>query len=121
MERAACQRVCSWTVEHLAIDREARPMARTVPRLLGGVPSNDATKMRAHARDGMEAASVIAMNRETLTVDANCLSLTLADLAQRLRLRRSKSIAEEMQRYKIAIEFCPLSRRPRKDGVIIVM
>src|SRR4051812_41037279 len=59
------------SVEHGAVDAEARTVARAVPRLLGAVNLHEAAEMGAPARPRVQRALRIAIRGEPLTSHAN--------------------------------------------------
>src|SRR5687768_17119107 len=55
--------VAGRSIKDIAFAVEARSMARTIPRMLGGVPFDDATEVRADGRLFMQGPRVVTVDR----------------------------------------------------------
>lgn len=57
------QRSSCGSVEHFTVDTEARAVTRTIPGRRGGVEPYEATQVRAYARDSVEHALWVPIDR----------------------------------------------------------
>ena len=75
-------------MDDLAVKRETRAMARTIPAPVGLVPAKDAAHMGADRRHRVEPALLVPESRDVVAVDLEDRRLARSEIVEAVRLSR---------------------------------
>src|SRR4051812_9542515 len=85
-------------VQHLAVRRKLRAVARAVPALLGGIPVDVAAEMGADRRNQMQFAAVVAGGGDLAEPAADDAAFAGLELIDAVDLRRQQVFGEVLDR-----------------------